>query len=174
MALADDFTSGQYVFSIDPIPGVNEVSGPGGYEWILHDATWYMFPNPVLSCTLIANSENQNGHLEVIAHSECGTGSLITRITASPYGVEETLSRSLTLQPNPTTGNIHIHSAALSGSIKITVFNSSFVKVDELEADIESNSNMTYTFDSSQPNGIYFFSIEDDESRVFKKIVLLR
>lgn len=174
MTVAEDLISGQYVFSIDPVPGVNLVSGPEGYEWVLHNATWYMYPNPILSCTILANSVNKNAQLEIIAHSECGAASLIRNVTASPYGVEETLSSSLTLQPNPTTGNLNIHSSEISGKIKITVYNSSFIKIDEVETYIDSNSNMTYSFNSDRPNGIYFFCIEDDSNRVFKKIVLLR
>lgn len=173
MTLADDTHNGLYIFQIDPVPGVSMVSGEDGYEWILHDASWYMYPNPILQCTLVVASPNQNAYLEVIAHSQCGAGSLMTRLTASEVGINEIVSSSISVKPNPTTGNINIHSSMDLGKVNVTVFNASFNAIDEFESFIDANSDLNYSF-GNMSDGVYFICIESEQNRIFKKVVLMK
>lgn len=173
MTLADDMHNGMYIFQIDPVPGVNMVSGEEGYEWILHDADWHMYPNPILQCTLVVSTPNQDAHLEVIAHSQCGAGSLVTRLTASEFGINEIVSNSISINPNPTTGSINIHSSMELGNVKITVFNASFNAIDEFESFIGSDHDLSYSF-GNMSDGVYFICIENEQNRIFKKIVLMK
>ena len=173
MTLADDTHNGLYIFEIDPVEGVSLESGPNGYEWILHNATWYMYPNPILRCSLIVSVPNQDAYLEVIAHSQCGAGSLMTRVTASEYGIDEIVNNSITVKPNPTTDNITIHSSMEIGNAKVTVFNSSFNAIDSFETFVSSDSDINYSF-GNKSDGVYFICIENEQSRIFKKVVLMR
>lgn len=165
MQIADDMQNGVYIFSIDPVPGATS------YEWLLTgDNPWTLQTSEAepLQCKVIAAGIGE-GFLEVRAYSECGVGSLISRLTASPYGVEEMVDNTLSIMPNPTTGRLVISLNGIENATA-TVFNSNGQKVDEFAV---SGSQFVYSMDNLE-NGLYFFSINADGKQYSKKIVLAR
>ena len=82
-------------------------------------------------------------------------------------GVNENSLSSLSLYPNPTTGNVFIDLGELKKDIKATLTNS----IGQVVLTQNYVSTKSINFDIDLPKGLYFLTLETDGEVIFKKII---
>jgi hypothetical protein len=92
-------------------------------------------------------------------------------LVINPTGINNiNKTEKISVGPNPTTGNISIGNASGSKSIVFTLFDITGRKVQEEKM----NGNENYLNLSAMPDGIYIYSVQNDQNAVIKtgKIVI--
>lgn len=82
-------------------------------------------------------------------------------------GVNENSLSSLSLYPNPTTGNVFIDFGELKQNIKATVTNS----IGQVVLTQNYVSTKSINFDLDLPKGLYFLTLESDGEVISKKLI---
>lgn len=82
-------------------------------------------------------------------------------------GVNENSLSSLSLYPNPTTGNVFIDFGELKQNIKATVTNS----IGQVVLTQNYASTKSINFDLDLPKGLYFLTLESDGEVISKKLI---
>jgi len=82
-------------------------------------------------------------------------------------GVNENSLSSLSLYPNPTTGNVFIDLGELKQDVKATLTNS----IGQVVLTRNYVSTKSINFDIDYPEGLYFLTLETDREVVSKKII---
>jgi len=85
----------------------------------------------------------------------------------STVGVNENSLSSLSLYPNPTTGNVFIDLGELKKDIKATLINS----IGQVVLTRNYVSTKSINFDIDLPKGLYFLTLETDGEVISKKII---
>jgi len=82
-------------------------------------------------------------------------------------GVNENSLSSLSLYPNPTTGNVFIDLGELKQDVKATLTNS----IGQVVLTQNYVSTKSINFDIDLPKGLYFLTLETDGEVFSKKII---
>jgi PKD repeat protein len=97
---------------------------------------------------------------------------LKTTINMAPYGVNDDGSfETLNIYPNPSSGLVNISCGIKTDNLKITVLNTVGQVVMRLDWNTLQNSQQTLNM-SEFAKGIYIFSFETAEKKIFRKIIL--
>jgi hypothetical protein len=180
--------AGTDVEPISTMPNVpNQITGPvtiesgadvtfiSSNEIILKDGFWaksgcefHAFIEPH-HCTSTCRTASNNNHTAISTQAIPMKSEIISK---EVKGVEKTIS--VRCFPNPFTDHVHIdYSVLKEGSVNISVFNTSGIKVADLvNSNNHSAGNFTATLDALQlPSGIYCISVQINDKREMVKVI---
>ena len=150
-------TSGEYAYSIDPVPGCF------GYEWSI-DGPWRLqCSSDSPECTLNINSPG-NGTLKVRVYNECGfvERTLFINHDARP---------DIVIYPNPTKGEFNIVLYGMQGEAAIVIYDylGQFIGRFSVNTDLEGTT-IPYSL-AGKAAGVYLINVINRFEKVTKKVV---
>lgn len=175
MAIASDFTSGKYNYSIEPVNNCDSTEWHlGGHtSWVLMPAVGHTDGDDAMYWrTVLCNSYGLDTLFITAYTSDCGPTYAYKVLSGSEVSVAEDLENNLSIRPNPTNGNIAIELSDMVGMYTVNVFTPNGSLVDSFVINAENN---VYNYSmSDRANGVYYFSISNSEAKITRKVVLLR
>jgi hypothetical protein len=112
------------------------------------------------------------GSVSVKANNACGSSAnktLAVALNACRPALDQDVTPSLSLYPNPGTGKYALTTENLTGKMKVSVYNMLGTLVSEFS--VEDSSLMTELNITNQPAGVYMVKFQSDSFRKDLKVI---
>jgi hypothetical protein len=154
----------------------------------INNATSYVWVYSGTGATINGSGNNINinfavgatsGNLTVLGHNACGDGtvSALFPIVVDPCtGIEKiSADRNATIVPNPSTGMFSVYfNAGICSDCKIRVLNAMGLLVYEADHCMSAGQNCIVMDLISQPPGVYYLILEDEDGKIIEPLMIAR